>query len=134
MIKILITAMLFLSLPETPASLQRKAIEEHKNIVVYFCGSDWCTICHHFKNRVLNDTAVDALLQKNFIFYTADFPQRKKLPGDVVKTNEALAEKLNGEGTFPKLVVTDENYSIKAVVPTDASAEKALEILNNSIK
>ena len=110
-------------------SIQKKAKEEHKNIVVYFCGSDWCTVCHKFKNTVLADKKIDSLLLNNYIYYVADFPQRKKQSDTLKAINEALAEKLNKEGSFPKLVITNEQLSIKAVIKSSESNEAVFEKL-----
>lgn len=97
-------------------TLQQKAQQQHKNIAVYFCGSDWCTTCYQFKKSFLSNHNVDSVLNEHFIFYLADFPQRTKLADSVKVINEALAEKLNTEGTFPKLVIADENLNIKTVI------------------
>ncbi len=35
----------------------------------------------------------------------ADFPQRKKLPKEVVKQNDELADKYNPKGEFPTLLI-----------------------------
>lgn len=135
MLKILIAAIMMMAVEyESPASLQQKAKEQNKNIVIWFCGSDWCAICHQFKARVLDEPVVDTLIRQKFVYYTADFPQRKKLDKAVVRTNEFLAEKFNQEGSFPKLVITDENFVLKAIVPNDADAATAAEILEKNIK
>ena len=32
--------------------LTEKAHKENKNIVVYFSGSDWCSVCNKFKKNL----------------------------------------------------------------------------------
>jgi thioredoxin-related protein len=135
MLKILMAAIMMITVGyESPTSLQQKAKEQNKNIVIWFCGSDWCAICHQFKSRVLDEPGIDALISQKFIYYTADFPQRKKLDKEVIRTNDFLAEKFNQEGSFPKLVITDENFVVKAVVPNDADAATAAGILEKNSK
>lgn len=134
MLKIIYALMLWMMQVQDPAVLQQKAKDENKNIVVYFCGSDWCTICHQFKARILNEPMIDTLIQKEFVYYVADFPQRKKLPAKEVKMNEYLAERFNQEGAFPKLAIVDADFKLKAVVPNDASIETAYSILQKNIK
>src|SRR5690606_13651401 len=80
------------------SNLKSKSEAENKHIAVYFSGSDWCTNCHKFKANTLNEEAVDALLKNNFIYYTADFPQRTKLDAATHKANEFMADKLNPGG------------------------------------
>ena len=93
--------------------LREKAKEKHQNIAVYFSGSDWCSSCHQFRKNVLSQPAIDSLLQHGYVFYTADFPQRKKLPDSTRVFNDFLAEKLNPSGVFPALILTDENLTIQ---------------------
>jgi thioredoxin-related protein len=114
--------------------LQNKAAESKKNIVVYFCGSDWCSLCNNFKKGFLSNTNVDALLKNDYVYYIADFPQRKKLEKSVVQLNESLAEKLNTEGHFPKLVIADDKLHIKAVILQSEAFETAYAKLQNNIK
>ncbi|MFT3678867.1 MAG: thioredoxin family protein [Ferruginibacter sp.] len=134
MLKLLIALALVLPVHENTDSLKQKAVQENKNIIIYFSGSDWCTICHQFKSRVINEPKVNELLKDRFVYYVADFPQRKKLATDIVKMNEYLASRLNEEGSFPRFVITDENFVLKAVVPNDADAATAYEILEKNIK
>lgn len=120
----------FLLLPKDGPVIQQKAIDEKKNIAVYFCGSDWCSSCHKFKNTVLAQPAIDSLLKQGYVFYEADFPQRKKQADSTKTLNDFLAEKLNPNGVFPALVISDENFRIKyAQYGSKASAETVLSNL-----
>jgi thioredoxin-related protein len=92
--------------------IQLLAKESNKNVVIYFCGSDWCSICHKFKKNVLAKPSVDSVLKNDFVYYVADFPQRTKLEKEVSALNSELAEKLNTEGLFPKLVIADADLKI----------------------
>ena len=92
--------------------IKSDATEHNKNIAVYFSGSDWCSNCHQFKSSVLDTKEISQLLADSFVFYTADFPQRKKLGADIIKANEQLAEALNPEGEFPVLVLADKDMHI----------------------
>ncbi len=118
----------------TITSLQNNASQSQKNIAIYFCGSDWCSLCNNFKKGFLSNPKVDSLLKNNYVYYMADFPQRKKLQKQVVLLNEALAEKLNPEGHFPKLVITDDQLKIKAVIFQSEAFEEAYLKLENKSK
>lgn len=93
--------------------LQERAREKHQNIAIYFSGSDWCSSCRQFKEKVLAQPAIDSLLKHGYVFYVADFPQRKKLPDSTRVFNDFLAEKLNPSGIFPAFILTDENLGIQ---------------------
>jgi len=92
--------------------LGKNAQAAHKNIAVYFSGSDWCVNCYGFKKKYLEQESIKTILENDFIYYNADFPQRKKLDKATVSVNEALAEKLNPEGVFPLLVIADAQLNI----------------------
>ncbi len=115
-------------------ALQQQAKEKHKNIAVYFSGSDWCTVCHKFKNQVLNNQQVDSLLKIDYIYYVADFPQRTKQPDSLKAVNDFLAEQLNNDGTFPKLVIADDNYAVKAVIKSGENICSVIEKLKKNRK
>ncbi|PWK20065.1 thioredoxin-like protein [Arcicella aurantiaca] len=119
---------------DTNIDLQTKAKSEHKNIVVYFCGSDWCSICTKFKKSFLVKTEVETLLQSQYVYYVADFPQRTKLEPNLEKYNEFLADKLNPEGEFPLLVIADENLVVKEKIHATLSEDLAFQKLKNNGK
>lgn len=112
----------------------KKAKESNKYIAVYFSGSDWCAICHVFKNEFVEQKEVMPILNADFVFYNADFPQRKKLAKDIATINDALAEKLNPNGIFPLLVIADESLNVKKVITKAMGYDKALEALKESVK
>lgn len=114
---------------QTYEGLQQQSAAEHKNIIIYFSGSDWCMNCNLFKKKYLQNEAVRATIDKDFVYYNADFPQRKKLEKDIVATNEKLAEQLNKDGVFPVMVIADKDMHILEVIKLGGSAEALLEQL-----
>ena len=129
MICLLALCFMTMSFSELAPALKEKALSENKNIAVYFAGSDWCSNCNKFKRELLDVPQIDSLLKNNFVYYMADFPQRIKLEKEVVATNEFLAEKLNPGGEFPVLVLTDENWSVKAKIYRGNSEKSVVEKL-----
>ncbi len=109
----ILTLLASLFLANDASFLQEQARQKQQNIAVYFSGSDWCASCHKFKEKVLSQPTIDALLTKRYVFYVADFPQRKKLADSTRLLNEFLAEKLNPAGIFPSLIVADEHLTIQ---------------------
>lgn len=130
---LLIALVLFgISKPNTIVQdLEQKAGSEGKYIAVYFCGSDWCANCYKFKEQTLSHTEVKTLLNDNFIYYTADFPQRTKLSAEITSANELIADKLNGEGVFPVLVIADKEWNVKAKFYKGDLTEVVVNKLNN---
>ncbi|MNU25671.1 Disulfide bond reductase DsbH precursor [compost metagenome] len=130
-----ISGLLSLILLMAPADKQplnrftEQAVKEHKYIAVYFSGSDWCSHCHYFNNHILQQDSVQQLLNKHYIYYNADFPQRKKLPPEDKQLNDAWAEALNPEGAFPLFVICDEQLQIKSRITRSHTIEAVTDTL-----
>ncbi|HTE30338.1 MAG TPA: thioredoxin family protein [Chryseolinea sp.] len=90
------------------------AAQEHKYILLNFSGSDWCGPCIKMKKEVFENEGFLSLAEKELVLVRADFPRSKKnqLSKELVKHNEALAEKYNPSGTFPLTVLLDANGNI----------------------
>jgi len=84
-------------------SAKEKAAKENKRILLNFSGSDWCAPCIKMKKEVYESEAFLSRAGAQLILVRADFPRSKKnqLSADLVKHNEALAEKYNPDGKFP---------------------------------
>lgn len=81
-----------------------KAAEENKVILMSFQGSDWCGNCKRLEKVLFQSEDFKTYAAENLILLKLDFPMKKqnKLPEEQVKHNEALAEKYNPNGMFPK--------------------------------
>ncbi|GAA4777236.1 MULTISPECIES: thioredoxin family protein [Flavobacterium] len=91
-----------------------KAQTEHKNVMLFFSGSDWCAPCVKFKKQfVLTDT-FKSFADSNLVVYNADFPRQKKnqLPKEVAEENGKLAEKYNSKGYFPMILLLNEKGDV----------------------
>ncbi|MCD8444002.1 MULTISPECIES: thioredoxin family protein [Tenacibaculum] len=113
-------------------SLCDTAKAQNKNIIVYFSGSDWCANCNKFKKEVLNTPEIKKSIETDYVYHLADFPQRTELSEELETLNNALAEKLNNQGVFPLLVITDKNLTIKKVINMNTSADKTLKALKDN--
>lgn len=96
---------IFSPLPKQSGPLHRQEAEVVKSKFIVFSGSDWCKGCIQFRKKVLTDPVFETFAKENLEIVVADFPQRTKLASDIVKQNEALAEKYNPQGAFPTLVL-----------------------------
>jgi hypothetical protein len=107
-----------------------QARKEHKYIAVYFSGSDWCSHCHYFNNHVLQKDSIQQLINTYYVYYNADFLQRKKLPPEDKQLNDAWAEVLNPDGVFPMLVICDEQLQVKSRI----TRAHAIEAVTDTLK
>lgn len=97
-----------------------------------FEGSDWCASCRKLEKNVLSDSTFKAFLQEKQIeIVKVDFPQKKKLPLDTQKRNEALASQYNFTGEFPMLVLAKKETAsyqrFTVAMPTIANMKESLE-------
>lgn len=126
-------SLLLLMAPPDKQHLSRfteQASKEHKYIAVYFSGSDWCSHCHYFNNHVLQKDSIQQLINTYYVYYNADFPQRKKLPPEDKQLNDAWAEVLNPDGVFPMLIICDEQLQVKSRI----TRAHAIEAVTDTLK
>ena len=111
---LLFTSTLFAQETETFTQKLEKAKTEHKKLMLYFSGSDWCAPCVKFKKFIVNTDEFQTFATENIIIYNADFPRlsKNKLSKEVEKENDALAEKYNTKGQFPLILLLDENGNV----------------------
>lgn len=95
---------------------QSYAKDHSGQILMVFSGSDWCKPCIQFKKDILTADAFKQYADANLTILYLDFPARKKnkLSKAQTKHNEALAEKYNRQGAFPKIVLLDSEDVILA--------------------
>ena len=91
-----------------------KAKEEHKKVLFFFSGSDWCSPCVRFKKNYIDNPSFKEFASTNLILYNADFPKLKKnaLSKEQTAENEKLAEKYNPKGIFPLIILLNENGTV----------------------
>ena len=82
------------------------ARELERPVLVNFTGSDWCYWCQLLSGEVFEKEAFLKFAGDNFALLKVDFPQKTKLPQEVQKANQALAEKYEIQG-FPTIVLID---------------------------
>ncbi|MCB0574042.1 MAG: thioredoxin family protein [Saprospiraceae bacterium] len=87
-----------------------------KYVLLVFSGSDWCIPCIRLEKTLLSDSAFLQFAETRLDIVRADFPQRKKLPPEQVRSNEALAERYNPEGIFPKLLLLGPDHAVMATL------------------
>ena len=93
------------------------ARQSGNKILVVFSGSDWCLPCIHFEKTVLSDSAFRQFARPRLVIIEADFPQRKKIPPAIRTQYQALADRFDTEGAFPKIVLLNPDKTLLAVFP-----------------
>ena len=88
------------------AILQAKA---EGKFVICQVGGNWCPWCLRFADFITNDSAINSVIEQNFVYIHVNYHPRKA--GEVGK---ALMKRLNNAGRFgfPVLVVLDEQGRI----------------------
>lgn len=111
---LLVSSFGFAQQTESFAQKLEKAKTEHKKVLLYFSGSDWCAPCIKFKKFIVNTEEFKNFATENLVLYNADFPRqsKNKLAKEVEKENDGLAEKYNTKGQFPLILLLDENGNI----------------------
>lgn len=91
-----------------------KAQTEHKNVLLFFSGSDWCAPCVKFKKFFVDSEQFKNFSTEKLVVYNADFPRQKKnqLAKEIAAENGKLAEKYNSKGQFPMILLLNEKGDI----------------------
>lgn len=91
-----------------------KAQNEHKKILLFFSGSDWCAPCVKFKKFYVETDQFKSFSNENLVVYNADFPRQKKnqLAKEIAIENGKLAEKYNSKGQFPMILLLNDKGEI----------------------
>ncbi|MEX0291579.1 MAG: thioredoxin family protein [Flavobacteriaceae bacterium] len=84
----------------------------HKNVLVYFTGSDWCAPCKKLKEDLF-ETSDFQDLAKDYVLLYIDIPVNKELLSErQMAHNKQLLPKLNKKGVFPLIKVLDEDENV----------------------
>lgn len=96
---------------------KKKAVTEHKLILLNFSGSDWCGPCIKLHKEIFESNSFQYFADSNLVLINADFPRLKKnqLSKEQQKKNDKLADKYNPQGSFPYTILLNaEGKPIKA--------------------
>ena len=110
------------------------AKKNHKDILIIFQGSDWCTYCMSTEEKVWGTDVFDDYVKKNCVVINADFPKLKKnkLPKEQNEKNKELFKKYDTIGGVPFAVLLDENCNVLGSIPySDFTAEEYINKLQS---
>lgn len=100
------------------AEAKEEATAKSKNIVLVFSGSDWCAPCIKLDRTVWQSEEFKTEAPENWVLLKADFPKKKAnaLPEAQTKANQELAEIYNPEGSFPKVIVMNNEGKVLGIM------------------
>ncbi|WP_149275581.1 thioredoxin family protein [Pareuzebyella sediminis] len=82
---------------------------EHKNLLIYFTGSDWCPPCKILQKDFF-ETSAFLDQADNYVLLYVDLPRRRgSISSDLLLHNKKLMSRWNNKKVFPFLVIIDEN-------------------------
>jgi thioredoxin-related protein len=113
---------------------EKQALEENKNILLVFSGSDWCAPCIKLDKMVWQSDVFKLEAEKNWIIYKADFPKKKanQLTPELTEMNNSLAEKYNKNGNFPLVLLLDKTAKVIGVIGfKNVSAAEYIELIHS---
>jgi thioredoxin-related protein len=113
---------------------KKQALEENKNILLVFSGSDWCAPCIKLDKMVWQSDVFKLEAEKNWIIYKADFPKKKanQLTPELTEMNNSLAEKYNKNGNFPLVLLLDKTAKVIGVIGfKNVSAAEYIELIHS---
>jgi thioredoxin-related protein len=84
----------------------RIAAEEKHCVLIDFTGSDWCVWCVRLHKEILETKFFQDYARSSLVLLEVDLPREKKLPPELLRQNQSLAEKYKVEG-FPTIILLD---------------------------
>jgi thioredoxin-related protein len=94
-----------------------QAMNENKNILLVFSGSDWCAPCIKLDKTVWQSEEFKKESESKWVIYRADFPKKKvnQLDSALTESNKKLAAQYNAEGYFPLVLLLDKTGTVIGV-------------------
>lgn len=88
------------------AQAAQAAAKEHKPILLFFTGSDWCGWCKKMHQEVFSSPDFSSQMGNSFVFVDVDFPMNQQLPPDLAQQNTQLKQKYGVTG-YPTVIILD---------------------------
>ncbi|MFV8372004.1 thioredoxin family protein [Flavobacterium sp. LB2P74] len=111
-----------------------KALQENKNILLVFSGSDWCAPCIKLENTIWKSEEFKKEAEQKWVIYKADFPKKKvnQLASELSESNKKLAEQYNKSGNFPLVLLLDKTGSVLGITGfKNTSPSKYIELIHS---
>ena len=87
---------------------KKKAMNENKNIIIDFSGSDWCSWCIKLDEEVFQKDEWKAYAKEHLVQVLIDFPREKSEQSEALqKQNNELAKQYTVRG-FPTVLLLNQ--------------------------
>jgi thioredoxin-related protein len=117
------------------AAAQDSSLKCKKPILISFSGSDWCKPCIKLRTQILDTPEFMDFATSSFVLVHADFPFKSPISKEQRKHNEALADKFNKEGSFPKIVIVNaEGNILYSCGYIDCSPAAFIQLIKNKLQ
>ena len=84
---------------------QAQAAAEHKSVLLFFHGSDWCPPCVEMERQVFKSPDFVRYARQALVLVDVDFPQGNTQSEALRRANRALQTRFNVGENFPSLVL-----------------------------
>ncbi len=93
---------------------KERALNEGRNILLVFSGSDWCVPCMKLEKEIWKSKKFIDDPKEHFVLLRADFPKRKAnmISKEQQEANNDLAEIYNNRGIFPLVLVLNKDGEV----------------------
>lgn len=111
-------------------SAKTESKAQNKLILLKFSGSDWCANCQQLDKIFFNSEVFKKFAPNHLVLLEADFPMRKKnkLSKEQQIHNEKLAESFNKAGSFPLIIMlNEEGIMLDIIKPSKKDIKGNLE-------
>ncbi len=79
-----------------------------KPLLLFFTGSDWCSVCKKLENAVLHEAEVVSLIESEFIPVMLDYPRSFQLNEELTRQNDELNKQFTIQG-YPTVIACCDN-------------------------
>ena len=83
-----------------------QAKNEHKQVFLFFTGSDWCVWCRRLQREILKTNEFEMYAQEKLVLVELDYPHQKAQSYEVKVQNRMLEGRYNITG-FPTVIILD---------------------------
>ena len=87
---------------------QVRAVDEEKQLFVYFTGSDWSPPCIALHQRILNTKDFLDIAEGRYVLVTVDFPRNRPQADNQRQANQILSHQYNVQ-IFPTVLILEAN-------------------------
>lgn len=91
----------------------KMAQQQHKYLLLFFTGSDWCGWCKKIEAEVFSSPEFATAVGDKFVFVMLDFPMNKVQTPELSQQNNQLKQKYGITG-YPTVIVLDSNQNFVA--------------------